>query len=107
MDAAPYQYQAWPAWATSPDGSESRVFDSEAEVPAGWTYPGGYVKYNNANKFSEPSNAGGVAVGDKDAAGTVFDPERHTGSKTKAGLWRMKVGVSRPESESQLITLDL
>lgn len=102
MDATPYQYQAWPAWATSPDRSESRVFDSEAEVPAGWTYPGGYVKYNNAN-----ANAGGVAVGDKDAAGTVFDPERHTGSKTKAGLWRMKVGVSRPESETQPVDLDL
>lgn len=51
MDAAPYQYQAWPAWATSPDGSESRVFDSEAEVPAGWTYPGG-VKHAKGKKSS-------------------------------------------------------
>lgn len=51
MDAAPYQYQAWPAWATSPDGSESRVFDSEAEVPAGWAYPGG-VKHAKGKKSS-------------------------------------------------------
>lgn len=36
-----------------------------------------------------------------DAAGVAWDPERHasTKSKTSAGLWRMKVGVSRPESE--------
>lgn len=33
-----------------------------------------------------------------DADGHAYDPELHagTGSKTKAGLWRMKVGVSRP-----------
>lgn len=34
-----------------------------------------------------------------DAHGHAYDPSLHagTGSKTKAGLWRMKVGVSRPE----------
>lgn len=39
-----------------------------------------------------------------DAAGVAWDPERHasTKSKTSAGLWRMKVGVSRPESEGVL-----
>jgi hypothetical protein len=34
-----------------------------------------------------------------DAYGHVYDPSLHagTGSKTKAGLWRMKVGVKRPD----------
>lgn len=42
------------------------------------------------------------ADGERDAAGVLWDPERHasTKGKTQAGLWRMKVGVSRPESES-------
>lgn len=31
-----------------------------------------------------------------DADGWPFDPALHTGSLTKAGLWRMKAGVSRP-----------
>lgn len=31
-----------------------------------------------------------------DADGHPFDPALHTGTKTKAGLWRMKAGVSRP-----------
>lgn len=38
-----------------------------------------------------------------DAAGVPWDANRHaaTRSKTKAGLWRMKVGVNRPESEGE------
>lgn len=34
-----------------------------------------------------------------DAAGTPFDPERHTGTKLASGLWRMKKDVVRPASE--------
>jgi hypothetical protein len=107
-----YDYQAWPSYATGPNG-ERRVFDSEAEVPAGWTHHGETKKGKTAPAAppppppSESPNAEGKPVGEKDAAGTVFDPERHTGSKTQAGLWRMKVGVSRPESESQPVKLDL
>jgi hypothetical protein len=39
------------------------------------------------------------AAGDPefDADGIAFDPNLHTGTKTKAGLWRMKKGVERPE----------
>ena len=32
-----------------------------------------------------------------DADGHPFDPALHTGTITKAGLWRMKAGVSRPD----------
>lgn len=101
-----YEYQAWPSWATGPNG-ERQIFGSEAEVPAGWTHHGETKKGRSApppppvgNTSSAPvTNTDGVEV---DAAGTPFDPLRHaaTKSKTKAGLWRMAVGVSRPESES-------
>lgn len=39
--------------------------------------------------------------GKTDAAGTVFDPARHTGTTVKSGLWRMKTGLSRPENEGE------
>lgn len=36
-----------------------------------------------------------------DAAGTPFDPDRHTGSIVKSGLWRMKAGLSRGPGEGE------
>lgn len=36
-----------------------------------------------------------------DAAGTPFDPARHTGTIVKSGLWRMKAGLSRGEGEGE------
>lgn len=109
-----YEYQAWPSYATGPNG-ERQVFNSEAEVPAGWSHHGETKKGKASpatpapapTSESKPADAEGKPVGEKDAAGTLFDPDRHTGSKTQAGLWRMKVGVSRPESESQPVKLDL
>ena len=49
-----------------------------------------------------PASLAAIEDGERDAAGVLWDPERHASTKTKtgAGLWRMKVGVSRPESES-------
>lgn len=40
---------------------------------------------------------------DVDAAGVVWDAAKHAGTKAKvaSGLWRMKVGVTRPESEGE------
>lgn len=43
----------------------------------------------------------GASAGKVDAAGTVFDPARHTGSIVKAGLWRMKTGLSRGPGEGE------
>lgn len=39
--------------------------------------------------------------GQRDAAGTLFDPARHTGTKVKSGLWRMKTGLSRGPGEGE------
>jgi hypothetical protein len=41
-------------------------------------------------------------LGAVDAHGHPYDPALHagTGSKTKAGLWRMKVGVARPDPKA-------
>lgn len=36
-----------------------------------------------------------------DAAGTPFDPARHTGTIVKSGLWRMKAGLSRGPGEGE------
>jgi len=36
-----------------------------------------------------------------DAAGTPFDPARHTGSIVKSGLWRLKAGVARGPGEGE------
>lgn len=39
------------------------------------------------------------ATGEIDAAGTPFDPARHTGTKVKSGLWRLKTGMARLPGE--------
>jgi hypothetical protein len=41
--------------------------------------------------------------GERDAAGVLWDEAKHasTKGKTKAGLWRMKVGVTRPAGEGE------
>ena len=42
---------------------------------------------------------GAAPTGEVDAAGTPFDPNRHTGTKVKSGLWRLKAGVARLPGE--------
>lgn len=98
----PYEYQPWPSFCDGPNG-ERAVFDSEAEVPAGW-------KHHGETKKGKASPPAAPVVPDPvtepvDAAGTPFDEDRHTGTKTQAGLWRMKVGQTRPESESKPLDL--
>lgn len=48
----------------------------------------------------------GSAEAEYDSAGVAWDPARHAATKTttKDGLWRMKVGVSRPEHEGVVKT---
>lgn len=45
--------------------------------------------------------AAGENSGKRDAAGTLFDPARHTGSIVKSGLWRMKAGLARGPGEGE------
>lgn len=110
-------YRPWPSWASGPNG-EREVFNSEAEVPAGWTHhgetkraksvPAAPVKAPEAPATNTPPAAPAAPSADAakvDAAGTPFDILRHTGTLTRAGLWRMKVGVSRPENESKPLDL--
>lgn len=102
-----YQYQAFPAYCVSPNG-DRQIFDSEAEVPVGWTMPEGGKKAGKAEKTPAPVAAPVVApvvesetpAAEVDAAGTPWNADLHSATKTqtKAGLWRMKVGVSRPET---------
>lgn len=53
---------------------------------------------DETNKDADPSKI------EIDAEGHAFDPSLHaaTKSKTRAGLWRMKVGVARPAAKLDL-----
>jgi hypothetical protein len=93
----------WPAWRYGPDG-EADVFENEADVPKGWkNHPSAFEKPAKEAKAKPAGEQAGNA--DVDAAGVAFDPALHAASRsfTSKGLWRMKVGVKRPEAP----TLDL
>lgn len=91
----------WPAWFSGPKG-ETAIFESADDVPNGWTsgaekQSAGGKKPAKAPAAQPPVNP--PAGADLDADGHPYDEKLHagTGSKTKAGLWRMKVGVKRPD----------
>jgi len=62
---------------------------------------------SGTNNVSAPASTSTAAVHSNsdgvthDAAGTPFDPARHTGSIVKSGLWRMKAGLSRGPGEGE------
>lgn len=88
--------QHWPSWRYGPNG-QSGVFDSETDVPAGWQdHPS---KVGEKPVKAAPADDGDAPeTVDLDSAGQAWNEEIHAATKTKtsAGLWRMKVGVSRP-----------
>lgn len=91
-----------PAWFYGPNG-QSQIFDDLSKVPSGWQdHPskvGESKKPYVAPTLTRADDAGNVdtvSTVEADADGHTFDPAMHTGTKTKAGLWRMKVGVARP-----------
>lgn len=91
----------WPAWYNGPNG-ESRIFNSADEVPSGWTTG---AEKRSAGKAapppapSPPPAAKATETADIDAHGHPWSADLHAASKSKttAGLWRMKVGKSRPD----------
>lgn len=102
----------WPAWFNGPKG-ESAIFEAPEDVPAGWTSGAEKItvdgsKPKPAAKVNVPppanertaTNAPEKAVKPvTDAHGHEWSADIHAASKslTKAGLWRMKVGASRPD----------
>jgi hypothetical protein len=106
----------WPSWRYGPKG-EAQVFNSPGEVPTGWLeHPSLHEKGMSAHGWPfDPTlhaatkiapagrgDAGQVVQSvDQDAHGWPFDPTLHaaTKTKTKDGLWRMKVGVKRPDAK--------
>lgn len=110
----------WPAWFNSPDGKTSAIFETAEDVPSGWT--SGAEKLTAGEKpAKEPAAAKAPAAKDPaptppakepaaaapangakaelDAHGHPWSADLHASSKSKTtqGLWRMKVGVARPE----------
>lgn len=116
-----YAFEEFPAYCTGPNGQDG-IFNSEAEVPAGWKMPNGKVKGGKA-KPAEASTPPAVAATETpavvqsgeapsgsvelDADGWPWTEELHAATKTKtgAGLWRMKVGVSRPAPKTAPLDL--
>ncbi len=106
----------WPAWYSSPDGKQTQIFDRAEDVPAGWTTGAEKAALTKAAPSPPPSPTpspppaspappGAPAGGEKgdaaelDAHGHPWSADLHAASrsKTTAGLWRMKVGKSRPD----------
>lgn len=94
----------WPAWFSGPKG-ETAIFESADDVPNGWT-SGAEKRAAKSEKApkatpvpSETKPDKKPAGADLDAHGHAYDAKLHaaTQSKTKDGLWRMKVGVKRPD----------
>ncbi len=91
----------WPAWYSSPDGKSSEIFSSADEVPAGWTTGAEKASLKPAKTEKAPLAQTGKSSDEIDAHGHPWSPNLHAASKskTKAGLWRMAVGKSRPEAK--------
>lgn len=100
----------WPAWRYGP-GGKSVVFESEKDVPAGWqdhpTKVGEKAaapdkttteKGTSQDPAATPPSGDGAPV-ELDAHGHPWSADLHASSKSKTtqGLWRMTVGVARPE----------
>lgn len=88
----------WPAWRYGPNG-QSRIFENEKDVPAGWAdHPTRVKGGEKAPKAAPTPTPTPKAAEDVDADGWPWSADLHSATKTKtqAGLWRMKVGASRP-----------
>lgn len=107
----------WPAWFSSPKGDATAIFEKAEDVPTGWTsgaekQTAGSSSSSKATPTPTPSPAptptpapaatppsGESGNVELDTAGWPWTADLHASSKskTKDGLWRMKVGVSRPD----------
>lgn len=108
----------WPAWYYGPDDA-AEIFSSADDVPEGWHDHPSKVGEKAPKKASpvDPTGSTGSTAStaqeaddaEIDAAGWPWSPELHAPTKTKtiAGLWRMKVGASRPPAKPGFPKLDL
>jgi hypothetical protein len=78
----------FPAWYYGPEGQQ-QVFQRAEDVPEGWQ--------DHPSKVITPAKTGDQS-NTLDAHGWAWDPKLHaaTQSMTKDGLWRLRVGASRP-----------
>lgn len=102
----------WPSWFYGPN-DKSEVFESADQVPEGWQDHPSKVEQKAVAKpaptppvtppattpVTPPAGGSTADEGTIDAEGWPFDASIHaaTRSITKGGLWRMKVGATRPD----------
>lgn len=89
-----------PANATTTPAAAAKTTEAKSQTV---TDPAIAAKSGVSGAGVSPSKPKPAASDDLDADGHPYDPALHaaTKSKTKAGLWRMKVGVARPEPKSK------
>lgn len=96
----------WPAWFNGPNG-EAEIFNSADEVPDGWTTGAEKRTVEKLTAKSKqpvpvdvPESVADTPTSEQvDAHGWPWSADLHASTRnmTKEGLWRMKVGVSRPD----------
>lgn len=87
----------WPAWFNGPNG-ETDIFSCAEDVPSGWTSGAEKRTVSGKTPVTPKPIEPATKNADLDAAGWPFDAALHaaTQTKTQNSLWRMKVGVKRP-----------
>jgi hypothetical protein len=84
-----YTYQPWPSWAFGPNG-ESAIFQSEEDVPKGWTHHGETKGGKPQLDHDKDGKAGGskapdAAEGKEDLAGLREHYKKVVGKKPFGG----------------------
>lgn len=104
---------SWPAWFYGPAGAAA-IFATAGAVPAGWAdHPSKVAETAKPAKAAptptpapapaqQPATSTGTqgtAAPEIDAHGHPWSADLHAATRniTKDGLWRMKVGVKRPD----------
>lgn len=85
--------------ASKTTGATSRASTDVAKAAKAGVGGAGAANPTPPAASSDESSGANASTVTLDADGHIYDPTLHaaTQSKTKAGLWRMKVGVARPK----------
>ena len=77
-----YEYIAWPCWAHGPNG-ESQIFQSEDDVPKGWTHHAKPKKGGDKSDEPDPHN---VPAASEETLKEAAKPVAAEGKEELSGL---------------------